>query len=474
MAASLGNYVAWSSTGSLASLLKEFYLGPVQNQLNDEMMVLQLFEKATVDWNGRLCMIPIHTGRNVSTQFLGEGEAFFAPGAVAGQQQWKHLTVRAHFLYGHFQISGPAIASAKAGGKGAFIGWMEAEMTRLVEDVKNLADQTLISGGSCVGFLHAADAPGAPAVWSFDGDYGKLRAAITAGMTQVAITRMDQPGFQSDGVTPINTYFLDQVSAGIVVTGGLAGLNETAGTLSLGNVNTTTSAGAVPPVNAGGFGFPVYLTNAGAGNLLDASATQPRGLFANMTERSPFGVDKGGADATPAPPTAANATPACQPIVLTCDPTPTGATATRAPLSTERMQQVFDEVSVLSGKDPNIILCHPTMRAQYVALMADTGNLYTDTRGGATKGDAGFLDLSFANVPLKYGRHVPRGLMVYLETKTWKVAELQSGAFADLDGSSLHRTGTSDEWNGYYRWYYNLVCVQPNANAILCGINYPA
>ena len=88
--------------------------------------------------------------------------------------------------------------------------------------------------------------------------------------------------------------------------------------------------------------------------------------------------------------------------------------------------------------------------------------------------DAGFLDLSFANVPLKYGRHVPRGLMVYLETKTWKVAELQSGAFADLDGSTLHRTGTTDEWNGYYRWYYNLVCVQPNANAILCGINYPA
>ena len=468
MAATLGNYVAWSSTGSLASLLKEFYLGPVQNQLNQEVMVLQLFEKATVDWNGRLCMIPIHTGRNSSTQFLAEGATF----AAAGQQQWKHLTVRAHFLYGHFQISGPAIASAKAGGKGAFIGWMEAEMTRLVEDVKNLADQTLISGGSCVGFLHAADAPGAPAVWGFDGDYGKLSAAITAGMTDVAIGRMDRPGFLSDGVTAANTYFLDQVSAAIVVTGGLVGLNETAGTIALGNVNTTTSAGAVPPVNAGGFGFPVYLTDVGNAQLT-ASNNQPRGLFANMTERSPFGVDKGGADATPAPP-AANATPACQPIVLTCDPTPTGGTIARAPLSSERMQQVFDEVSVLSGKDPNIILCHPTMRAQYVALMADTGNLYTDTRGGATKGDAGFLDLSFANVPLKYGRHVPRGLMVYLETKTWKVAELQSGAFADLDGSSLHRTGTTDEWNGYYRWYFNLVCVQPNANAILCGINYPA
>lgn len=472
MAANLGNYVAWSSTGSLASLLKEWYLGPVQNQLNNEVMALQLFEKATVDWNGRLCMIPIHTGRNVSTQFLAEGGNFFAPGAVAGQQEWKHLTVRAHFLYGHFQISGPAIASAKAGGKGAFIGWMEAEMTRLVEDVKNLADQTLVSGGSCVGFLHACTAPGAPAIWGFDGDYGKLSAAITAGMTSVAIGRMDQPGFLSDGVTAANTYFLDQVSAAILVTGGLVGLNETAGTLALGNVNTTTSGGAAPPVNAGGFGFPVYLTDVGALQAT-ASNNQPRGIFANFSERSPFGVDKGGANATPVPPLL-TATPALQPIVLTCDPNPTAApTVQRAPLSAERMQQVFDEVSVLSGKDPDIILCHPTMRAQYVALMADTGNLYTDTRGAATKGDAGFLDLSFANVPLKYGRHIPRGMMVYLETKTWKIAELQSGAFADLDGSALHRTGTTDEWNGYYRWYYNLVCTQPNANAILCGINYP-
>lgn len=463
----IGNYVAWSSTGSLASILKEFYLGPVQNQLNNEVMALQLFEKATVDWNGRLCMIPIHTGRNTAVEFLAEGETF----QTAGQQQWKHLTVRAHFLYGHFSITGPAVASAKSGGKGAFIGWMEAEMTRLVEDIKNTADQTMVSGGSCVGFLHAARAPGAPAIWGFDGDYGKLSAAITAGMTSVAIGRMDRPGFLSDGTTAANTYFLDEVSAGIVVTGGLVGLNETAGTLALGNVNTTTSGGAAPPVNAGGFGFPVYLTDVGAGEAT-ASNNQPRGIFANLSERSPFGVDKGGSAATPVPPLL-TATPALQPLVLTCDPTPDGGTVQRAPLSAERMQQVFDEVSVLSGKDPNIILCHPTMRAQYVALMADTGNLYTDTRGAATKGDAGFLDLSFANVPLKYGRHIPRGMMVYLTTKSWKIAELQSGAFADLDGSTLHRTGNTDEWNGYYRWYYNLVCTQPNCNAILVGINYP-
>ena len=464
MAADLGNYVDWTSTGSLASILKAWYLGPVREQLNNEVMVLQLFEKATVDWNGRLCYIPIHTGRNTGVEFLAEGATF----GTAGQQEWKHLTVRAHFLYGHFQISGPAIASAKSGGKGAFIGWMEAEMTRLVDDVKNAADQHFVSGGSCIGYLNANVASGAPAAWAFDGDYGKLAAARTAGMTNVSIGRMDLPGFQSDGTTSSNAFFLDNVTAGVACTA----VDEAGGTITLAALDTTASLAAGATAVSQGYGYPVYLTDAGAGTQLTASQNQPRGVFANMSERNPFGVDKGGTNAGVA---GANGTPACQPLVITCDPTNTGLpNANRAPLSVERIQQVFDEVALLSGKEPNIILCNPTMRAQYVAMMAAAGNLYTDTRGAATKGDPGFLDLSFANVPLKFARHVPRGMMVFLETDSWKVAELQGGDFADLDGSSLRRTGTTDEWTGFYRWYYNLVCTRPNANAILVGINYPA
>lgn len=47
-----------ATLANFASILKEFYLGPVQEQLNNEVLVLQIMEKATVDWNGRLCHIP--------------------------------------------------------------------------------------------------------------------------------------------------------------------------------------------------------------------------------------------------------------------------------------------------------------------------------------------------------------------------------------------------------------------------------
>lgn len=453
MAATLGNYVDWTSTGSIASILKTWYLGPVVEELNQEVMVLQLFEKATVDWNGRLCMIPLHTGRNNSTEFLAEGATFATP----GQQQWSHLTVRAHFLYGHFQISGPAIASARSGGKGAFIGWMEAEMTRLVEDVKNTADNTLISGGSVVGYVSANINEVGAANWAFDGDYGKLSSALTAGMTVVQVRRQDSPGFQSDGTTENNTRFLADVD-----TATCNSVDEGGGTINLAPMNTTQDNGGAPgsPTNQG-FAFPVYLTDTGAAELT-ASNNQPRGLMSNLSEQHSFGLSKEGTDID------ANGLPVLQPLIMTMDPT--NATQVRAPLTAERMQQVIDEVSVLSGKEPDVILCHPTTRAQYVAMMTGAQSLVTETRGKATDGDAGFLNLSYQNIPLKYGRHVPRGMLIFLNTKTWKIAELQSGSFADLDGSSLHRTGTTDEWNGYYRWYYNFVCVQPNANAILCGI----
>ena len=44
---------------------------------------------------------------------------------------------------------------------------------------------------------------------------------------------------------------------------------------------------------------------------------------------------------------------------------------------------------------------------------------------------------------------------------------------ADLDGNVLSRLSNKDEWEGFVRWYYNLVCKEPNRNAILTNIQFP-
>ena len=460
MGAELGAYTDWSvvPTTGLAHILKEFYLGPVRDQLNEEVMALQLFQKATVDWNGRLAYIPIHVSRNTSVEFLAEGGQFADADGSVGSQGYEHLTVQAHFLYGHFEITGPAVASAKSGGKGAFVGWMESEMTRLVSDVKNTADQNMISGGSVVGYLSTRQNSGAPADWTFDGDYGKLSDAMASGMTIVQVCRQDGPGFQSDGTTAQNTRYL-----GVCDTTTINSVDETGGTINLQPLRTDIDNGGAGAASTtvAGFSYPVYLTNTGFA-ALDGSNNQPRGVFANLSETDVFGVSKEGTDID------ANGLPVLQPLVMTCDP---ASGAARVDLSAERMQQVIDEVSVLSGKDPDIILCHPTVRAQYIAMMTATASLVTDTRGKATDGDVGFLNLSYSNIPIKYARHAPRGAMLFLNTKTWKIAELKAGGFADLDGTTILRETRRDRWRGFWCWYYNLVCTQPNANAILTGIS---
>ena len=148
--------------------------------------------------------------------------------------------------------------------------------------------------------------------------------------------------------------------------------------------------------------------------------------------------------------------------------TPTAAGL--ADLTVERLQRVLDEISVLSGEEPNVLICHPSIRSNYVSLLTGTG-LYATSRGSATKGDGGFLDLSFGNIPIKFSRHCPRGMVIFMNTKTWKLLQLQSGGFADLDGTTVLRASGADAWEGFYRWYYNTVCVRPNANGVLVGVN---
>ena len=49
---------------TLSAVMKQFYLGPLQDQLNNEIMAFDLFQKEKVDWVGREAIIPVRTARN--------------------------------------------------------------------------------------------------------------------------------------------------------------------------------------------------------------------------------------------------------------------------------------------------------------------------------------------------------------------------------------------------------------------------
>jgi len=455
-----------ANQSTLSAILKEFYLGPVQEQLNNEMLILQTMEKSTVDWNGRVAIIPVHIARNRDPVTGASGVAFAAEGGTlptAGAQGYARLEVNARFLYGRFQITGPAMSAAGKGGANSFIGWMDAEMNKLVTDVKDTADRNMISGGRCCGFINERHNNGAAATYEFFGDVAKLEAARAA-----AAATAGAPELRVD-IVRMDTYFANLNGAGTAFL-SIASTDATAGTFTAGaGAAGTMDLSALPAGVACAVIVSTVQDTVAAATALSYLDDEPLGVFGNIGLQSHFGVDRTTAGA------GVTGQDTLQSTVVTQNVGTGGAGAgDRADISLTRIQGVLDEVLVVSGKEPNVIFMNPVQRQKYAALFqltaAGTSAVMNVNGEKSTTLNGGFSGLAYGALPIKTSRHVPNGGMIFLRTDTWKILELEAHAFADIDGDVLLRVQNQDSYEGYYRWYYNTVCTNPNQNAILAGL----
>ena len=207
-----------------------------------------------------------------------------------------------------------------------------------------------------------------------------------------------------------------------------------------------------------GVGFAAAVVIDDAGAEVDYLDDEPIGVYGNLASESLFTVDRG---------QVANDATGLQSVIMAQDVDAAGAAED---LSLMRMQEVIDNISITSGMEPTVIMMNPIDRAQYINLLQ--GTVQMNAQGSAQSGDGGFLGLSYAGIPIKSARHVDRGLMLFLNTKCWKLAVLEDGKFADLDGSVLSRVVGKDSWEGFYKWYYQHYCYRPNANGILTGLTW--
>ena len=60
MTVAQATYKTVGDPGTISAILKDFYIGPLQEQLNNEVMCLEMFEKAKVSWAGRQAIVPVH------------------------------------------------------------------------------------------------------------------------------------------------------------------------------------------------------------------------------------------------------------------------------------------------------------------------------------------------------------------------------------------------------------------------------
>jgi hypothetical protein len=432
-----------------------------------------MFEKASVDWNGRQVVIPVHVSRNTAVGFVAESQPLPGPGlgnlgTPAQSQGYGQLTANAEFLYGRFQITGPAMAAAGKGGANSFVGWVDGEMNRLVNDIRNQCNRAATSGGQCIGFVTHGQpiGPGGAAVEIlFDGDAQKLADVVLSGAVA---------GVDVVDVVRLDTY-ASIVSAGGQITIAASGNPGTVLVQETSGVGTLDFA-----VDAAQNAIPCAIIaniNANAGAAPVSYLAEPVGIYGNLglpglgaagSELSWFGFDRtlatgqvimGITDGAAAPTSNALST------------VPAAAPPQRQPIQMGTLQTLLDRIHLASDSQPDVLLCNPLQRTRLAASLQETFTFNTDKSGGGNNvGDGGYTGFAFAGIPVKTSRHVDNGMMLALTTSTWKMLELEAGRFADEDGDVLSRVGVIDAYEGFYKWYYNVVCCRPNANGVITGL----
>src|SRR5438477_7303026 len=126
------------------AILKELYVAPIVEQLNQKKYLLEQIERDSdhVEHTGRKAVVPVHKNRNWGQRSIGDGGTL----PTAGRQEWDDalIPIRAHTLA--IELTDQSIEATK-NDKGAFISLLTAETQGAATDLsKNMNRQAFGEG----------------------------------------------------------------------------------------------------------------------------------------------------------------------------------------------------------------------------------------------------------------------------------------------------------------------------------------
>lgn len=130
---------------SFDAVLKEDYLGTIQDQINNSTIIMKRLEKNEEDVGGKKAVVPLHTGRNSGVGARGDGGTL----PSAGNQGYADATYNCAYNYARIQISGPTIKASRKD-KYAFVKAVDAEIQGATKDLKDDINRQLHGDGTGV------------------------------------------------------------------------------------------------------------------------------------------------------------------------------------------------------------------------------------------------------------------------------------------------------------------------------------
>jgi len=399
---------------TLSDILKEYYLGPVAEQLNNEVLLLSRLESRSEDLVGKRAYVPLHHGRSGGIGARAEGVALPA----AGRQDYDKAVYDLKYLYGRVEVTGPSMAKTK-NETGAFLQALKSELDGIRNDLKkDLARQVYGNGSGVVGTVAAGAAN-----------------STTVAVVGAEVIRKGQlyPGF-------VATIYDDSATADLAGTHTVSSVD-----LSAGTVTFSAAVGAT-------FAAGDQIRRAGV-----TTKTPAEGNTYSLSDEVD-GIQRIVADSATAlggiTPTGANAWWDNQRVAVS------GA------LTLEAIQKGLNLARIAGGMPTSVITSLGVQREFYDLL--DQAVQYTNPE--SLNYAAGFKTLSYNGMPIIADIDAPYGKMYIMDESTMKVFSDQDWHFLDADGMTLRQVTGFDKFEAIMARYMNLGATRRNNQVVLTGI----
>lgn len=134
-----------ATMSTLQDVLKNFYIGPIRENLNQATVLLAQVKKSSKEVVGEQVILPLHMGRNWGVGARGTTGTGTLP--TARNQQYKKATFTTKDVYGRISIYGKTIRATKTD-KGAFLRSVTSETKGMVDDLGSDINRQLYGDGT--------------------------------------------------------------------------------------------------------------------------------------------------------------------------------------------------------------------------------------------------------------------------------------------------------------------------------------
>lgn len=425
------------------NILKEYYLGPVQEQLNNEVLLVQRLEARSEDLVGKAAFVPLHTGRSSGIGAIAESALL----PTAGNQSYDRAEYDLKYLYGRVQVTGPSMAKTK-NDAGSFLQILRSELDGIRNDLKKDLARQVYGAGDAVLATATAQTWTTGAVTTNTltlADWQPLRKGqIYVGQS------VDLYSYSSGAPTLLTTATVSAVAIAAAATSTV--------TLTFSSTTPTSAWATGSLTRAGALGASGSYQNRYA---LGARSMEVDGLQRLITGAAPTSSTAGNSGYQTVGKIDSYANPYWD----------NNRVAVSGALSLQAVQQAFN-TSRTAGGNPSLMITSLGVMREFYRLLTfvNTTTPVFNVNEGTMDFKAGFQTISYNGVPVVGDIDAPYSTLYMIDESTMKVFSDQDWHFLDADGQTLRQVPNYDAFEAVMARYMNLGMTNRAKNIVLTGI----